>query len=143
MLTFKVKLKVKPESFRSCLQLQQSSYYSLFSGLPCARTNLTNCNTFRPSPLIVHLIFFQRIWITILDLEPNPCFHIFLNISKSTHLIFICNVSGWVLQLDQEHILPPSGQKVNIYGKIPHGIWSYNTCTRSASTSLNWHKYTV
>ena len=50
-------------------------------------------HTCRPLPLIVHLIFFERIQITILDLEPNPCFQIFLNISKPYHQIFNCNTS--------------------------------------------------
>ena len=76
-------------------------YYYLFSVPPFARENLRNRNAFshqtshtcRPSPLIVHLIFFERIRITILDLEPNPCFQIFLNISKPYHQIFNCNTS--------------------------------------------------
>ena len=29
-----------------------------------------------------------------LDLEPNPCFLIFLNISKTTHQIVNCNISN-------------------------------------------------
>ena len=31
--------------------------------------------------------------ITVLDLEPNPCFQIFLNISKINDRIFNCNIS--------------------------------------------------
>ena len=76
-------------------------YYYFFSASPFARKNLRNRNAFshqtshtcRPLPLIVHLIFFERIQITILDLEPNPCFQIFLNISKPYHRIFNCNTS--------------------------------------------------
>ena len=76
-------------------------YYSVFSESPFARKNLRNCKAFshqtlhacRPLPLIVHLIFFERIWITILDLEPNPCFQTFLIISKIYHRIFNCNTS--------------------------------------------------
>ena len=76
-------------------------YYSLFSESPFARGNLKNRNAFshqtshtcRPLPLIVHLIFFERIRITILDLEPNPCFQTFLIISKTYHRIFNCNTS--------------------------------------------------
>ena len=76
-------------------------YYYFFSASPFARENLRNRNAFshqtshtcRPLPLIVHLIFFERIQITILDLEPNPCFQIFLNISKPYHRIFNCNTS--------------------------------------------------
>ena len=76
-------------------------YYSVFSGPAFARENLRNRNAFshqtshtcRPSPLIVHLIFFERIQITILDLEANPCFQIFLNISKTYHRIFNCDIS--------------------------------------------------
>ena len=72
-----------------------------FSTSPFARENLRNRNVFshqtshtcRPLPLIVHLIFFERIWITILDLEPNPCFQTFLIISKTYHRIFNCNIS--------------------------------------------------
>ena len=102
MLTFKVNVKVKLESFNSCLQLQHSSYYYyLFSVPPFARENLRNRNAFshnisqicRPLPLIVHLIFFERIRITILDLEPNPCFQAFLIISKINDRIFSCNIS--------------------------------------------------
>ena len=48
-------------------------------------------HTCRPLPLIVHLIFFERIRITILDLEPNPCFQTFLIISKTYRRIFNCN----------------------------------------------------
>ena len=76
-------------------------YYSFFSESPFARENLRNRNAFshqtshtcRPSPLIVHLIFFEQIRITILDLEPNPCFQTFLIISKTYHRIFNCNTS--------------------------------------------------
>ena len=76
-------------------------YYSVFSGPPFARENLRIHNAFshqtshtcRPLPLIVHLIFFERIRITILDLEPNPCFQILLNISKPYHRMFNCNTS--------------------------------------------------
>ena len=75
-------------------------YYYLFSVPPFARENLKNRNAFshqtshtcRPSPLIVHLIFFEPIRITILDLEPDPCFKIFLNISKTNYRIFNCNM---------------------------------------------------
>ena len=31
--------------------------------------------------------------ITVLDLEPNPCFQIFLNISETNDRIFNCNIS--------------------------------------------------
>ena len=76
-------------------------YYSVFSGPAFARKNLRNHNAFshqtshtcRPSPLIVHLIFFERIQITILDLEANPCFQISLYISKTYHRIFNCDIS--------------------------------------------------
>ena len=34
------------------------------------------------------------IQITILDLEPDPCFQIFLNISKTNYRIFNCNMSN-------------------------------------------------
>ena len=76
-------------------------YYYFSSASPFARENLRNRNAFshqtshtcRPLPLIVHTIFFERIQITILDLEPNPCFQIFLNISKPYHRIFNCNTS--------------------------------------------------
>ena len=76
-------------------------YYSVFSESPFAHANLRNCNTFshqtshtcRPSPLIVHLIFFEPIQIQILDLEANPCFQISLNISKTYNQIFNCNIS--------------------------------------------------
>ena len=69
--------------------------------MPFARKNLRNCNAFshqtshtcRPLPLIVHLIFFGRIRITNLDLEPNPCFQTFFNISKPYHRIFNCDTS--------------------------------------------------
>ena len=44
-------------------------------------------------PLVVHLIFFEPIWITILDLEANLDFRIFLNIFKSNHQIFNCDIS--------------------------------------------------
>ena len=68
---------------------------------PFACENLRNRNAFshqtshtcRPSPLIVHLIFFEPIQIPILDLDANPCFQIFLNISKTYHRIFNCNIS--------------------------------------------------
>ena len=76
-------------------------YYSFFSGPPFAPKNLRNRNAFnhqtshtcRPSPLIVHMISFKPIRITILDLEPDPCFQIFLNISKIYYRIFNCNTS--------------------------------------------------
>ena len=78
-----------------------SHYYCVFSESPFAHANLRNCNAFshqtshtcRPSPLIVHLIFFEPIQIHILDLEANPCFQIFLNISKTYNQIFSCNIS--------------------------------------------------
>ena len=34
------------------------------------------------------------IWITVLDLEPDPCFQIFLNISEINDRIFNCNMSN-------------------------------------------------
>ena len=76
-------------------------YYSVFSESPFARKYLRNRNAFshqtshtcRPSPLIVHLIFFERIRITILDLEPNPWFQTFLIISKTYYRIFNCSTS--------------------------------------------------
>ena len=76
-------------------------YYSVFSESTFARKYLRNCNAFshqtshtcRPLPLIVHTIFFGRIRITNLDLEPNPCFQTFLNISKPYHRIFNCDTS--------------------------------------------------
>ena len=46
-----------------------------------------------PYLLSCTLIFFERIQITILDLEPNPCFQTFLIISKIYHRIFNCNTS--------------------------------------------------
>ena len=72
-----------------------------FSESPFARKNLRNriafshesSHTCRPLPLIVHLIFFEQIRITILDLEPNPCFQTFLIISKTYNRIFNCNTS--------------------------------------------------
>ena len=75
--------------------------FRLFRTALCSQKNLRNCNTFshqtshtcRSSPLIVHLIFFEPIRIPILDLEPNPCFQMFLNISKACHRIFNCNIS--------------------------------------------------
>ena len=75
--------------------------YSVFSGPAFARENLRNRNAFshqtshtcRPSPLIVHLVFIEPIRITILDLEANPCFMIFLNISKTYHRSFNCDIS--------------------------------------------------
>ena len=71
------------------------------SGPPFARKNLRNHNAFshqtshtcRPLPLIMHMIFFERIRITILDLKPNPDFQTFLIISKAYHRIFNCNIS--------------------------------------------------
>ena len=72
-----------------------------FSESTFARKNLRNPNDFshqtshtcRPLPLIVHLIFFERIRITILDLEPNLDFQTFLIISKTYHRIFNSNIS--------------------------------------------------
>ena len=72
-----------------------------FSGQAIGIANLRNRTTFshqtshtcRPLPLIVHLIFFERIRITILDLEPNPCFQTFLNISETNDRIFNWNIS--------------------------------------------------
>ena len=32
--------------------------------------------------------------ITVLDLEPDPCFQIFLNISETNYRIFNCNISN-------------------------------------------------
>ena len=72
-----------------------------FSGPPFARKNLRNHNSFNhqtshtcgPLSLVVHMIFFEPIRITILDLEPNPCFQIFLNISETNDRIFNCNIS--------------------------------------------------
>ena len=76
-------------------------YYSVLSESTFARKNLRNriafshesSHTCSPLPLIVHTIFFERIRITILDLEPNPCFQTFLIISKTYHQIFNCNTS--------------------------------------------------
>ena len=72
------------------------------SGPAFALANLWNRNTFShqtsqtcgPLPLVVHLIFFETIWITILDLEPNLDFKIILNISKTNNGIFITNISN-------------------------------------------------
>ena len=78
-------------------------YYSFFfSGRAFALANLRNRNTVShktshtcgPLPLVVHLIFFEPIQITILDLEPNPCFQTPLIISKTYHWIFNCNISN-------------------------------------------------
>ena len=44
----------------------------------------TMCSAVRVSVLI---------WITVLDLEPNPDFQIFLNISVTNDQIFNCNIS--------------------------------------------------
>ena len=33
------------------------------------------------------------IWITVLDLEPNPCFQIFLDTSETNDRIFNCSIS--------------------------------------------------
>ena len=41
--------------------------------------------------IAVHVSVLIR--ITVLDLEPNPCFQIFLNISKINDRIFNCNIS--------------------------------------------------
>ena len=75
--------------------------FRLFRTALCSRKNLKNRNAFnhqtshtsRPLTLIVHQIFFERIRITILDLEPNPCFQTFLIISKTYYRIFNCNTS--------------------------------------------------
>ena len=72
-----------------------------FSGRAFALANLQNRNTFThqtshtcgPLPLVMHVIFFEPIRITILHLEPNPCFQIFLNISEANDRIFNCNIS--------------------------------------------------
>ena len=72
-----------------------------FSASAIALANLRNRNSFShqtshtrgPLTLVVHLIFFELIRITILDLEPNPCFQIFLNTFETTNRIFNCNIS--------------------------------------------------
>ena len=91
-------------------QLRIFSYFFSFGTIPFilfffGRTigiaNLRNCNTVShqtshtcgPLPLVVHLIFFEPIQITILDLEPNPCFRIFLNISETNDRTFNCITS--------------------------------------------------
>ena len=44
-------------------------------------------------PLVMHLIYFKLIWITILDLEPNPDFQTLLIISKTNQRSFSCDTS--------------------------------------------------
>ena len=69
---------------------------------PFALMNLQNRNIFShqtshtcgPLPIVVHLIFFEPIRITILDLEPNPDFKILFNISEMNDRIFNCNISN-------------------------------------------------
>ena len=48
----------------------------------------------------VHVLSVIR--ITVLDLEPNPCFLIFLNISKTTHQIVNCKIKH-VIPCYKEH----------------------------------------
>ena len=49
---------------------------------------------------VVHVLSVIR--ITVLDLEPNPCFLIFLNISKTTHQIVNCKIKH-VIPCCKEH----------------------------------------
>ena len=72
-----------------------------FSGQAIGIANLQNRTTFsHQTPLIhgslsngVHKRISVLIRITVLDLEPNPCFQIFLNISETYYRIFNCNIS--------------------------------------------------
>ena len=79
--------------FAACFFSYSTILFVLFFGLAFALVNLRYHNTFShqtshtcgPLPFVMHLIFLGLIWITILDLEPNPCFRITLSISKTTH----------------------------------------------------------
>ena len=53
LLTFKVNVKVKLESFNCCLQQEHSSY-SFFSGHAIGITNLQNRNTFSHQTPLIH-----------------------------------------------------------------------------------------
>ena len=73
-----------------------------FSGHAIVIANLQNRITFSHQTPLIHgplsdtLQRAFRCWsgITILDLEPDPCFKIFLNISKTNYRIFNCNMSN-------------------------------------------------
>ena len=73
----------------------------LFTGWDFTLANLRNritvshktSHTCGPLPLVEHLIFFEPIQITILDLEPDPCFQTLLIISKTYNRIFNCSIS--------------------------------------------------
>ena len=117
MLTFKVNVKIKLESFNSCLLLLKDSntlesfivflisvlslLFFFFSGRTIALANLRNRTTFsHQTPLIygplsddVHKTILVSIQITVLDLEPNPDFQTFLIIYKTCYRIFNCNTS--------------------------------------------------
>ena len=104
LLTFKFNVKVKLESFNCCLQQQHSSYYYYYSFF--FRTH--DCHLKSPQPHHIQPPNSTHIWtlirhiavrvlvlirITVLDLEPNPCFWIILNISEINDRIFNCNIS--------------------------------------------------
>ena len=88
--------------FRILRNLYYPYYYSFISGHPFGTRNLQNSITFshqtpfvdRPISDDVHKSVLVLIRITVLDLEPNPCFQIFLNISETKDRIFNCNISN-------------------------------------------------
>ena len=61
-------------------------------------------HTCGPLPLVMLLIFFEPFRITILDLEPNPDFQIFLYISETYYSTFNFNTSTRRSQLGQHFI---------------------------------------
>ena len=61
-------------------------------------------HTCGPLPLVMLLIFFEPFQITILDLEPNPDFQIFLYISETYYSTFNFNTSTRRSQLGQHFI---------------------------------------
>ena len=101
LLTFKVNVKVKLESFNCCLQQKHSSYYSFLPDGRDRNRKSPKPHHFQP-PNSTHMWTLIRqcavrvlvlIWITVLDLEPNPDFQTFLIISETYHQIFKCNTS--------------------------------------------------
>ena len=77
-------------------------YYYFFSGHAIIIPNLQKPHHIQPPnsthtwTLIRHIAarVLVLIRITVLDLEPDPCFQIFLNISETNYRIINCNISN-------------------------------------------------
>ena len=89
----------------------------------------------------VHKSVSVSIQITVLDLEPNPCFQIFLNISETNGQIFNCNISKRSSGQELPFIFFELGAPTCLWGRYGPKLKILHFLAYISSTSTPFQKH--